>query len=726
MAKTTVAIDLQAQTKGTQSVKSLKQQIREATAEAVLLAQKFGEFSPEATKAAQKVADLKDRMGDFQERVQALNPDKFQAIATLTQGVARGIQAAQGAMALFGTESENAQKALLKVQGAMALAEGIQGVIVLTNQFKALGSVAVQALNNIAKGLGRTGIGLLVVGLGIAITELVANWDKLKAMISGTNKVQDALNKSLSSYSEGAKEAIQQTMTVAMAFDNAKKGVISKEKALEIYNEQLGGVLGTQTDLNVAEKVFIQNADAYVEAAAKRKQIDALLTQAAEIEAKARMEAQQLEIDFTRDKYATAYDEYLMKREQRIVKARAKENSQAAITAAKQVAGELKIITDGHKLNLDAGKKFNQEYKTVLDDRQDIIRKQQEEASNDYVKFGRDLELLEAKTEEEREQIRLAYAQQDRRFKIQNDAYDLGQIKNKSEDEIHLYKFYQAMLRRLNQLDEIEQANLDKKQNAEALKLKENYLKSVKELQDKEVQDTFANTDKLFENKKNDLIKRNATQIEFDNLELQRLEQQLTNAKDYGQATKDEVLKIEAEIAAKKKEIRDKDAEDQKRAEEQRYALAAQGFAAIADLADAFAGKSEEQQKKAFELRKKAAIAQAIVETISSAQSAYASQLSIPTPDAPIRAAVAAALAIAAGVARVQKIGATKFESKSVSGGGGGNAPNAPNTTPLTGGLIPDMEQPGGFAGMGRVYVLEGDITKTQTRVRRVRNVSVV
>jgi hypothetical protein len=36
------------------------------------------------------------------------------------------------------------------------------------------------------------------------------------------------------------------------------------------------------------------------------------------------------------------------------------------------------------------------------------------------------------------------------------------------------------------------------------------------------------------------------------------------------------------------------------------------------------------------------------------------------------------------------------------------------------------MEQPGGFAGMGRVYVLEGDITKTQTRVRRVRNVSVV
>lgn len=63
----------------------------------------------------------------------------------------------------------------------------------------------------------------------------------------------------------------------------------------------------------------------------------------------------------------------------------------------------------------------------------------------------------------------------------------------------------------------------------------------------------------------------------------------------------------------------------------------------------------------------------------------------------------------------------------SASGGGGGSvgavgaAPGA--MTPLTGGALPEEGQ---FGGMGRVYVLEGDITKTQTRVRRLRNTSVV
>ena len=118
-------------------------------------------------------------------------------------------------------------------------------------------------------------------------------------------------------------------------------------------------------------------------------------------------------------------------------------------------------------------------------------------------------------------------------------------------------------------------------------------------------------------------------------------------------------------------------------------------------------------------------MAQAVIETIQAAQSAYASQMAIATPDAPIRAAIAAGLALAAGVARVRKIEQTPFEAKGGDAGGGGNAgvPPAPSFTPTAGGALPDEGQ---FGGMGRVYVLEGDITKTQTRVRRLRNTSVV
>jgi len=196
----------------------------------------------------------------------------------------------------------------------------------------------------------------------------------------------------------------------------------------------------------------------------------------------------------------------------------------------------------------------------------------------------------------------------------------------------------------------------------------------------------------------------------------------LQNAKDYGQSTVD----LELQIAQKKKEIRDKDIEEQKQAELQKIELAKGGFQAIGELATAFAGSSEEAQRRAFEINKAASIATAIIDTYTAAQGAYKSQMAIATPDAPVRAAVAAGIAIAQGLARVAQIKKTQFQSKDAAGGGaggGGGVPTAPALAPTAGGTLPDEQQ---FGGMGRVYVLEGDITKTQTRVRRLRNTSVV
>jgi len=791
--ETTVAVKINAQTGGTESVKSLKAQIREATNEAVLLAQKFGEFSPEATKAAQRVAELKDQMGDFQERVAALNPDKFQAIATLTQGFARGFQAAQGAMALFGAESEDIQKTLVKVQGAMAFAEGVQGVIALTNQFKALGQVAVQALNNIAKGLGRTGVGLLVVALGIAITELVANWDKLKAMISGTNKIQESLNKSLSAYNEGAKEASLKTMEVGMAFDNAKKGVISKEEALQIYNEQLGDVLGSQTDLNAAEQVFIQNADVYVEAAAKRKQIDALLTQAAEIESKARMDAQQAEIDFNKDKYATEYDRYLMQREQRFLKAKATEEAAAAKSAAKQVGSELAELTKGTKVKFNVSlsgakttnaaieseqKRHEAELKRIRDAANAELYKSQQILQNALYR-----ELL-AKTHDEYEKQVIEFDQRQlqeqeeivaRRQEIQDKAD--AENRKLTIEEQNAIKQIGIEFNRIVEIQTIERNNfitdLEKKKNEDLKKIREEADKERKAIQDKEISDTFAATDKVFEAKKNQLTLQGAAQSEFDNLEIQRLEAQLQNAKDYGELTKDETLRIEAELATKRKEIRDKDIAKQEAAEQRRYRAITEGLTQANDVFQAFAQRrlsvmdeqfakekmaldnslklkqiteadyevrSLDMQKKfdaernatakrAFDINKKVSLALAIMQTaqaVTAALTAGGNPIKLATGAQFVEAGIAAAV----GAANIAKILATRFEGAgssgySVGGGGGGGGMQPPSTTPITGGTLPDTEA-GQFAGMGKVYVLEGDITKTQTRVRSVRNLSVV
>jgi DNA repair exonuclease SbcCD ATPase subunit len=104
----------------------------------------------------------------------------------------------------------------------------------------------------------------------------------------------------------------------------------------------------------------------------------------------------------------------------------------------------------------------------------------------------------------------------------------------------------------------------------------------------------------------------------------------------------------------------------------------------ISDLAGAFAGDSERQQKKAFQIQKGVSIATATIDTYLAAQGAYRSQMAITTPDAPVRAAVAAGIAIAQGLARVAIISKQQFQGGGGTGGGstgGGSLPSAGGTT---------------------------------------------
>jgi hypothetical protein len=84
-----------------------------------------------------------------------------------------------------------------------------------------------------------------------------------------------------------------------------------------------------------------------------------------------------------------------------------------------------------------------------------------------------------------------------------------------------------------------------------------------------------------------------------------------------------------------------------------------------------FEGKTEEEQKKAFKRTKALNIASATVETFLAAQKAYTSQIIPLDPTSPVRGALAAAAAIASGLARVAQIKKQKFNG----GDGGGSSP---------------------------------------------------
>ena len=178
------------------SVGSLKQQLREAQNEVNALSDKFGATSKEAINAAKKAAQLKDAIGDAKALTDAFNPDqKFKALSSSLPGAAGGFAALQGAVGLFGNKAEAVEKTLLKVQSALALSQGLEAVGNSIDSFKVLGSVikdsVSKAFGTLRSAIISTGIGALVIGVGL----LIANFETVKKVvlnfIPGLGKLAD-------------------------------------------------------------------------------------------------------------------------------------------------------------------------------------------------------------------------------------------------------------------------------------------------------------------------------------------------------------------------------------------------------------------------------------------------------------------------------------------------------------------------------------------------------
>jgi hypothetical protein len=196
-SNTVLAFEIKTDSKQAEaSVGSFKKQLREANNELLNMSSQFGETSKEAVNAAKKVASLKDAIGDAKALAETFNPDKkFVALGGALQGATAGFSALQGAMGLFGAEGKDVEKMMLKVQSAMALQEGISGIAGSIDSFKLLGGTikgnVVKAFTTLKGAIIGTGIGALVVGVGL----LIANFDKVKEvmlnLIPGLGKVAD-------------------------------------------------------------------------------------------------------------------------------------------------------------------------------------------------------------------------------------------------------------------------------------------------------------------------------------------------------------------------------------------------------------------------------------------------------------------------------------------------------------------------------------------------------
>lgn len=99
------------------------------------------EDSQEFHQLAAAAAELKDRVQDANEAMAAMHPDGFQAVVGFAQKASGAVAGLQGAMALFGGESEEVQKTMMKLQAAMALTQGLESLKDMTKAWRALNAV---------------------------------------------------------------------------------------------------------------------------------------------------------------------------------------------------------------------------------------------------------------------------------------------------------------------------------------------------------------------------------------------------------------------------------------------------------------------------------------------------------------------------------------------------------------------------------------------------------
>ena len=167
-----------------------------------------------------------------------------QKLGGALDGAASGFALVQGAMGLFGTESEEVEKALLRVQSAMALAQGIDGIRTALPLFKSFGGViknaVVGAFTTLRGAIISTGIGALAVALGAAAnamglfggeTEDAAEaQEKLaESIVKTTSEIERRIGRSLKQLELQRKEAEAFGATELELFEMRREAITQEE-----------------------------------------------------------------------------------------------------------------------------------------------------------------------------------------------------------------------------------------------------------------------------------------------------------------------------------------------------------------------------------------------------------------------------------------------------------------------------------------------------------------
>jgi hypothetical protein len=704
-----------------ESVKSLRQQVKEATANVAILSEKFGATSKEAVEAAKSAAILKDRMGDAKTLTDAFNPDaKFKSLMGSLTGVAGGFSAVTGAMGILGGKSKDVEQAIAKVNQAMALASGVQALGESIDSFKQLGAVirsttifqrvatAAQWLWNAA--MSANPIGAVVV----AITALITAGYLLVRMFQSSNQT---LEVSKEATEKNTKAVEEQTKKL----EESRK----KKEELQDYELRLMKAQGKSSEAIARRAIVIakeNEAEAWKNYHLKRNTLEMYKNTIATHEsAQAELDRKiALEGFFSvqREQFETEkrYNEVRLKV--------AKENLNAAIldnNAAVKVVEEARAKTlkteqdfnvlqaqtktDANKAAVDKEKEQNNKLAEQRKQKQEKIKQEQEKNKQDDAQFLKGLnteaENLEADTEVKKENLRHeADLKRIAQMKVTSERVKALKVEEKNHEtrladarEKDQEAAYQNELKLQNQKDAGFEEDLQKQlAHYEALlAIQQKYGKNTVETTI-QIDKTKEDINKKEYEKQLELLNNQYADLDNDLVKKQEYnEKLLVLQKTFGEKT----IETEREIEKTKKQIEEEEIA-RKKSNIEAIGSIAQTAANIGSfIADRLKGdnvKDKERQKTAVRVGAASSIAGVIGQTAAANAGFLANPASVSTlglaAAAPIAASIASStIAIANILAQKNKAIAEIDNATDNSNSSGGKAPSKF----ATGGMVTGM-----------------------------------
>ena len=698
---------------------NLKQQLKQAQVEVQTLSEKFGATSKQAVEAAKAAAILKDKIGDAKALTDAFNPDaKFKAVAGSLTGVAGGFSVVTGAMGAFGQQSEEVEKALLKVQSVMAITSGAQAIGESIDSFKQLGAVikstsVYQGIYNfvttgsvksiaqqtaaklsdttatVAQGtamtatttatvgataaskalrlaLIATGVGALIVGVTLLVQKISAfseaqrinkkiNQESVVSIVSELSAA-DKLGKVLKNESLTREQKNIKVKEFQKQYPNLLSNINTEKNSIEDINKAL--------TLNI-QLLRLQAKQKAISTLREKEFEKQLIAETNTVEDNAGIMVKAFNLIKNTTALGSLVDDSVA------VNAIGEANKQSAISEAETRIAALDKTEAALEKEMEALKASGAVTEDVTAKNKEIAEKAAAAAEKRAAAIKANAEKRAA----EREEARVKEAEA---IKLHNE--NLTNFYDAIETE------RQSKITNDKEKEEQELANKYEK----LYELADKAGKSTKDLQEQQAKDNQAITKKY-----NDLEK--VEKDEKDKLEKERLakdkayleeltlsESELRIAKLTSQYEADQILykdnkeilkALDKKYAKDKEVLEEQDVVRQKTNNEKKIQMAMDGLSIINDLFQMNAGKSEKDARRAFKAQKAFNLASALTNTYLAVTSALATKVEL----FPGQRFIEAGLAGAAGAVQVAKIAKTQFEGGASSGagsvGGGSGAP---------------------------------------------------